>query len=117
MYADIINSDQIERTPEKGVARLAGVSTITQKRSWPAITVDILETVLTPSNKMRVMYRSNLNFERFSKYFHDLMSKGFIEEMDNGNGRSLYKITERGRTLLEVLRKAHDLALSEEDSV
>jgi len=87
------------------------------KRSWPAITVDILEATLHPSNKMRVMYRSNLNFERFNKYFYDLLRKGFVEEMDNGNGRSVYKITERGRTLLEVLRKAHELNFSEKDPV
>jgi predicted transcriptional regulator len=66
---------------------------------------------------MRVMYRSNLNFERFNKYFYDLLRKGFVEEMDNGNGRSLYKITGQGRTLLAVLKKAHDLANSEDDSV
>jgi len=87
------------------------------KRSWPAITVGILEATLHPSNKMRVMYRSNLNFERFNKYFYDLLRKGFVEEMDNGNGRSMYKITERGRTLLEVLRKANELNFSAEDSV
>ena len=87
------------------------------KRSWPTITIDILEATLHPSNKMRVMYRSNLNFERFNKYFYDLLRKGFVEEMDNGNGRSTYKITERGRTLLEVLRKAHELNFSAEDSV
>lgn len=87
------------------------------KRSWPAITVDILEATLNPSNKMRVMYRSNLNFERFNKYFYDLLRKGFVQEMDNGNGRSVYKITERGRTLLVVLKKAHELNFSEKDPV
>lgn len=87
------------------------------KRSWPAITVDILEATLHPSNKMRVMYRSNLNFERFNKYLNDLLKKGFVEEMDDGNGRSVYKITGQGRTLLEVLRKAQELALSNEGSI
>lgn len=87
------------------------------KRSWPAITVDILEATLHPSNKMRIMYRANLNFERFNKYFNDLLRKGFVEAMNNGNGRSLYKITEHGRTLLDVLRKAHELNFSEEDPV
>ncbi len=79
------------------------------RRSWSDITIDILETTLHPTNKMRVMYRSNLNFQRFNRYFRDLLAKGFIEQMGNGNGGSLYKMTERGRTLLEVLRKAHEL--------
>jgi len=63
---------------------------------------------------MRIMYRSNLNFERFNRYFYDLLRKGFIEEMKDSNGRSAYKTTERGRTLLEVLRKAQELVSSEE---
>ena len=84
-----------------------------QRRSWPAITVDILEVTLVPTNKTRVMYKSNLNFERFNRYFYDLLRKGFIEEMNDSNGRSVYKTTERGRDLLEVLRVAQELFFSE----
>ena len=63
---------------------------------------------------MRIMYRSNLNFERFNKYFYDLLKRGFIEEIDGSNGREQYKITERGKTLFDVLRKAQDLLFSED---
>ena len=84
------------------------------RRGWPAITVDILEVTLNPSNKMRIMYRSNLNFERFNKYFYDLLRRGFIEEMNDSNGRKVYKTTERGRTLLKVLKEAQELVSSEE---
>lgn len=83
------------------------------RRSWPAITIDILEATLKPSNKMRVMYKSNLNFERFNRYFFDLLGKGFVEEIDDSNGRTVYLATERGRTLLEVLKKAQELFSSE----
>lgn len=84
-----------------------------QRRSWPEITVEILEATLSPSNKMRIMYRSNLNSERFNRYFYDLLRKGFIEEKNGSDGRLVYKATERGRTLLDVLRKAHELVFSE----
>jgi len=84
------------------------------RRSWPEITVEILEVTLSPSNKMRVMYGSNLNFECFNRYFYDLLRKGFIEEINCSDGRSVYTITERGRTLLDVLRKAEALLYSEE---
>ena len=87
---------------------------IVPRRSWPEITSEILEVTLAPSNKMRIMYRSNLNFERFNNYFYDLLRKGFIEERNGSDGRSKYKITERGRTLLDVLRKAEALLFSEE---
>ena len=84
------------------------------RRGWPAITVDILEVTLNPSNKMRIMYRSNLNFERFHKYFYDLLNRGFIEEMYDSDGRKVYRATERGRTLLKVLKEAQELVSSEE---
>ena len=83
------------------------------RRSWPEITVDILEVTLAPTNKTRVMYKSNLNFERFNRYFYDLLRKGFIEEMNDSNGRSVFRTTERGRDLLEVLRMAHEFFFSE----
>lgn len=62
---------------------------------------------------MKVMYKANLNFERFNKYFGDLLRKGLIEEMDGANSRRVYKTTERGRTLLEALRKAQSLFAEE----
>lgn len=83
-----------------------------QRRSWPEITIEILEVSLSPSNKMRIMYGSNLNFERFNRYFYDLLRKGFIEEVNSSDHCDKYRITERGRTLLDVLRKAEALLFS-----
>jgi predicted transcriptional regulator len=87
-----------------------------RKRAWTDITVDILEVTLVPSNKMKIMYKSNLNFDRFNKYFSDLLRKGFIEEMEDSNpeGRRVYKTTKRGRILLDALKKAQDIASSDE---
>ena len=84
------------------------------KRGWPEITTDILEVTLRPANKMKIMYKSNLNFKRFNRYFHDLLKKGFIEMVNGSDGRDKFKITKRGKTLLDVLRKAEALLLSEE---
>jgi len=84
------------------------------KRGWPVIVIDILEVTLTPSNKMKIMYKANLNFERFTKYFYDLLRKGFIEEINDSNGRAVYQATERGKTLLEVLKRAQELVSSDE---
>jgi predicted transcriptional regulator len=85
-----------------------------QRRSWPQITTDILEVTLRPANKMKVMYRSNLNFERFNRYFYDLIKKGFIQEANGSYGKEKFQITERGKTLLDVLKKAQDLFFSED---
>ena len=85
-----------------------------RKRDWGAITVDILEATLTPEKKMRIMYKANLNFERFHRYFGELRRKGFIDEANDSVGKPLYKISERGKVLLATLKKAQDLFASGE---
>ena len=85
-----------------------------RRRGWGAISVDILEATLTPQKKMRIMYKANLNYDRFNSYFSDLVKKGFIVEADGSDGKPSYKISERGKVLLAALRKAQDLASVEE---
>ncbi len=74
-----------------------------------AISIDILEATLTPEKKMRIMYKANLNYERFTRYFNDLLRKGFIDKTNDAEGKTCYKITERGRTLLATLKKGQEL--------
>jgi len=71
--------------------------------------IDILEAALIPKNKLRIMYKSNLNFERFNRYFSDLLSKNFVAEMYNGEEKRVFKTTERGKALLKTLRDAMEL--------
>ena len=80
-----------------------------RKRDWGVITIDILEATLTPQKKTRLMYKANLNYDRFNRYFCDFVRKGFIVEADGSDGKPEYKISERGRTFLAALRKAQDL--------
>jgi len=85
-----------------------------RKRGWVTITIDILEATLTPQKKMRIMYSANLNYARFNKYFRDFLKKGFIEEITDPEGKASYRISQRGKTLLAALKKANELALSDE---
>lgn len=71
-----------------------------RKRGWGAITVDILEATLTPQKKTRIMYKANLNYERFDEYFYDLLGKGFIVGVDDNDGKYSYMISEQGRIFL-----------------
>ena len=82
------------------------------KRGRGTITIDILEATLTPQKKMRIMYRANLNYNRFNKYFYDFLEKGFIEKIFDSEGKTCYRISQRGKTLLAVLKKANELALT-----
>ena len=83
-----------------------------QKRSRVTITVDILEATLKPQKKMRIMYQANLNYVRFNRYLADFLSKGFIEAIKDDEGKGCYRITQRGKTLLLLLRKVNELGYS-----
>ncbi len=68
--------------------------------------MDILTEALNGANKTRIMYRANLNFLRFNLYLSEMLEKGLLQEENHNNGRVLYKATESGKALLEMLRKA-----------
>ena len=82
------------------------------KRSRVTITIDILEATLKPQKKMRIMYQANLNYLRFNRYLLDFLSKGFVEAIKDDEGNGCYCITQRGKSLLGLLRKANELGYS-----
>jgi predicted transcriptional regulator len=83
-----------------------------QKRSRVTITIDILEATLTPQKKMKIMYIANLNYIRFKRYLKDFLTKGFIEPVNDEEGNGRYRITQKGKILLSVLKKANELEYS-----
>ena len=70
------------------------------------VIVDILTEALEGANKTRIMYRANLNFIRFNCYLSELVENGLLVVEDGGGRRVVYRVTERGKTLLETLREA-----------
>jgi predicted transcriptional regulator len=85
-----------------------------RRRGREDITRDILMATLTPEKKMRIMYKANLNYVRFNKYFNDFLKKGFIDKTCNSEGWPCYLISQRGNILLSVLKKADELSLYNE---
>jgi predicted transcriptional regulator len=83
-----------------------------QKRSRVTITIDILEATLAPQKKMKIMYKTNLNYIRFNRYLKDFLIKGFIEAVKDEEGNGCYCITQKGKVLLSVLKKANELGYS-----
>ena len=79
------------------------------KRDWSDITIDILEASLKPEKKMRIMYKANLNFERFNKYLQELLSKGLIEKRTDADKKLSYVTSVKGRDLLDALKKAREI--------
>ena len=83
--------------------------TVGRERCWEDITIDVVDSPLKPEKRMRIMYKANLNYDRFVRYFQELLSKGLIEERNGSDGKAIYVISERGKTLLDSLRKARDI--------
>ena len=87
-----------------------GAKVRVKKRGWSAISIDILESGLTPLSKTRLMYKSNLNFVRFQKYFRSFLQKGLLEEAETRNrGRKVYVTSKRGKVLLAALKNAEKI--------
>lgn len=70
--------------------------------------MDILTEALEGANKTRIMYRANLNFLRFNSYLNEMLENGMLKEVNSGDGRVVYKITENGKAFLKTLRRAQD---------
>ena len=82
---------------------------LARRRGRIEIMMDILDQALKGANKTKIMYRANLNFSRFERYFRELSKKGLIEAVDDPDASVVYRTTERGGELLKVLRKAEKL--------
>ncbi len=73
------------------------------RRGWLEVLADILKVADMESgvNKTTIVYRANLNFKRFKRYFDFLVSRGLIEEIPLNNGYVHYKTTEKGQEFLK----------------
>lgn len=77
------------------------------RRSRIGVIIDILTEASYGANKTRIIYRANLNFLRFKRYLSELLENDLIVEVNNADGGGVtYRTTDRGKTLLEVLKKA-----------
>ena len=80
------------------------------RRSHAQVISEILSEASEGANKTRLMYRCNLNFERFNRHLRQLLDAGVIDRVNpNPKGVTIYKTTDKGRELLTVLRKANKL--------
>ena len=79
------------------------------RRHRGQIIVSILNEASDGSNKMKMMYRANLNFVTFRKYFSELSDKGLIIEIENPNGGAIYKTSKEGKMVLKMLQKVDEI--------
>ena len=73
------------------------------KRERLEIIKDILE-ILRDSRAIKMtplLRKSNLSSQRFSEYFQELSSKGFISETIDKHGKKVYALSEKGFRYLD----------------
>lgn len=77
------------------------------RRSRVGVIIDILTEGLKGASKTRLMYRANMNFSSFNRYFEELLDRGLICEVEGGSGRvRVYRTTRKGKELLDILLRA-----------
>jgi predicted transcriptional regulator len=75
-----------------------------RKRDRLGVIFDILAAVRSSGNSIRhtpLLRKSNISPVRFSEYYSELLSKGFIKEMTDRKGRRLVTLTDKGFNYLD----------------
>lgn len=85
---------------------------MSRRRSRLEVVADILTEALNGANKTRIMYRANLNFLRFHRYFSELLDKELIVGENTSDGRVVYRTTDRGRRFLKLISNAEEIISS-----
>ncbi|MEM3566299.1 MAG: winged helix-turn-helix domain-containing protein [Candidatus Bathyarchaeia archaeon] len=81
-----------------------------KRRSKKEIICEILSEALNGANKTRLMYRCNLNLERFNYYLRELLKAKLLECITpNPSGITIFKTTDKGKELLKILQRADEL--------
>ncbi len=68
------------------------------------IICDILELASNGKKASHIAFAANLNYKRFRIYADYLVERGFLEVHEDLRLSKVYKTTERGKKLLELLR-------------
>ena len=80
-----------------------------RRRSRLEVVADILTEAVNGAGKTRIMYRANLNFLRFHKYFSELQDKGLIAVENTSDGRVVYQTTDKGKRFIKIIRNAEGI--------
>ncbi len=77
------------------------------RRTKEEVIINVLEACLAGSNKTTVVHRCNLNFNTVTPYLEILMKNKLIELIDDNSVK--YKITDKGKEFLAMLKEIHAL--------
>lgn len=81
---------------------------VNNRRSEIEIISKILTLSRTGAKKTEILYRGNLSYSQMQNYLPFLIEKNILEEhhvQNNGSSSKLYKLTNKGLSLLEDIKK------------
>jgi predicted transcriptional regulator len=90
-------------------------SDIPQKRRDKLyIIAEILEIARDGALKTQIMYKANLSFTQLNDYLKFMLKNNFLERLI-GNGKEVYKATEKGLIFLQRYREMIELLKAEDE--
>jgi predicted transcriptional regulator len=75
------------------------------RRHEMEILMNILRITMREARVTHIMYRANLSYSSLRRYLSEALNMGLIVKEYNGDGLPIYRITEKGRSLLEKLEE------------
>lgn len=89
-----------------GVSDISGSSggpSAQVRRSPMEMVCDILEVLSEgPTKPTHILYRANMSWKVLSSYLDFLTTRGMVEREEQEGKRSIYRLTQKGRSILEL---------------
>jgi predicted transcriptional regulator len=73
------------------------------RRSPMEMVCDVLGVLSDgPTKPTHILYKANMSWKVLAAYLDYLVGKGLVEKEEQGNKRSTYKLTDRGKSILQL---------------
>jgi predicted transcriptional regulator len=82
---------------------------VNRRRSDIEIIAEMLKVGENGAGKTEIMYSVNMSYSQIQKYLGYLLAEGFIDTIKIGNPCVYYRVTEKGRKLLDLLTNVKDM--------
>ncbi len=76
---------------------------LNNRRSNIQIIAEMLRTGENGAGKTKFMYNNNMSYTQLQKYMSFLITRGFIAEVQVGNPKVTYQVTDSGSRLLKSI--------------
>lgn len=82
---------------------------LNNRRSNIQIIAEMLRTGENGAGKTKFMYNNNMSYSQLQKYMSFLITRGFIAEVQVGNPKVTYQVTDSGARLLKSINSVTEI--------